>query len=136
MSGDPDDGNELARLIGPCWTERRTLDALSISFWTLERLQASGTILALPTNDGGLVYPTAQFRRHGGKFEVQPGLELFFAALRAYDPWAVAVLMHTPAPELDEETPIAWSSRGGPTEPLAQLAKAASREWAAGSAPS
>ena len=119
-------------MVGPTWSETKVLAALGVSAPTLTSWLDAGAILGLTTSDGARVYPLAQFQRHGGAVEVRPALLPVLRTLRGFDAWAVAVLLHTPAPELDDETPLGWLSKGGAPERLARLADTVVREWAAG----
>lgn len=130
MSGGPD---EIAALLGPCWSETRTATAFGVSVEDLTALRESGGALGLLAADGLWVYPVDQFQRHDGCVRVNAGLSPVFWALRGHDPWAVAVLLHTPAPELEGATPLGWLSAGGDPEAVAALAVAVAHEWAAGS---
>ena len=56
--------------------------------------------------------------------------------LRSFDPWTVAVLLNTPAPELDGATPIEWARQGGAQDALRDLAQVVAKEWVAGGLPS
>ncbi|MBB6627491.1 hypothetical protein H5V45_09165 [Nocardioides sp. KIGAM211] len=125
--------NKLALLIGPCWTSEATQEALGLP--TLSALKArsvGGSILALTTADGVTVYPVCQFGQHNGQIEVNPALLPMLRTLRHFGSWAVAALLQTPAPELGGYSPVEWVAFGNPSEPLAILAKAVAREWAAG----
>lgn len=79
-----------------------------------ERIRA-GAILALKTSDGQLVFPVSQFHTiQGDGVKVIPALVPALIALRKYDPWAVALLLRTPADELAGATPLEWA-RGAVT---------------------
>jgi hypothetical protein len=121
--------NELAAMVGPLWSEGHVCDVLSVDVDELE----TGTVLALTASDGGVrVYPVFQFHRRDGVVEVKPALVPFLRALRALDRWTVAVILHTPAPELDDTTPLDWVRRGGSAETLSALAAVLVNEWSAG----
>ena len=135
MTGEPVTTNEIAQVVGPCWSESKVLAALGVTADTVASRRETGTILALTTADGARVYPVDQFRRHAGTVEVKPALLPLLRALRRFDPWAVAVLLHTPAPELDAATPLGWLSDGGAPEPVARLGEVVAHEWAAGGVP-
>jgi hypothetical protein len=125
--------DELVALVGPVWSQGRTCEALSVSRAELADFRRAGGVLGLTTADGALVYPVSQFHRRGGTVEVRPSLVPFLTALRRFDPWAVAVLLHTPSPELHGATPLDWARGRGDLVALADYAKAVAREWAAGS---
>jgi hypothetical protein len=80
------------------------------------------------------VYPVEQFWRRGGRVEVRPALVPVFRTLRGFDGWAVAVLLHTPAPELDGLSLLAWLRRGNAPEAVSDVARVVAREWNAGTA--
>lgn len=127
--------NELAEVVGPCWSDEGVVTALGVPSETVASWREAGSILGLPTSDGVWVYPVAQFERHHGRFEVMSALLPFLRALRGFDPWAVAVLMHTPVSELGDATPLDWLAGGRSAEPLARLGEVVAREWAAGTVP-
>lgn len=94
---------------------------------------SNGSVLALKSADGAVLYPVSQFhRRSDGTAEVKPALVAFLRTLRAFDPWAVGVLLHTPAPELGGLTPMGWARQDRDPDTLADLAHAVAREWSAG----
>jgi hypothetical protein len=134
MTGGPVTENEIAKVVGACWSENKVLTALGVTSETLAALRSTGRILGLLTSDGARMYPVKQFERRAGAVEVRSALLPVFRVLRGFDPWAVAVLLHTPAPELGDASPLGWLSEGGAPEVLARLAETVAREWAAGSA--
>ena len=133
MTGGPVTQNEIAEVVGACWSENKVLTALGVTSETLAAWRSTGRILGLLSSDGARAYPVTQFERRAGAVEVRPALLPVLRALRGFDPWAVAVLLHTPAPELDGRTPLEWLSGGRAPETLAGLAETVAREWAAGS---
>ena len=134
MTGGRVAKNEIAEVVGACWSQNKVLTALGVTSEALAAWRSTGRILGLLTSDGARVYPVTQFQRREGAVEVRPALLPVLRALRGFDPWAVAVLLHTPAPELDDASPLGWLSDGGAPEVLARLAETVAREWAAGSA--
>ena len=86
MTGEPVTTNEIAQVVGPCWSEPKVLAALGVTADTVASRREAGTILALPTADGARVYPVDQFRRHDGTVEVKPALLPLLRALRRFDP--------------------------------------------------
>jgi hypothetical protein len=85
------------------------------------------------TADGDRVYPVFQFaRHHDGSVETKPAVAAMLEPLRSFDPWTVALLLNTIAPELDGETPIEWARQGGAQDALRGLAQVVAKEWAAG----
>ena len=127
--------NEIAALIGPFWTESKVCDVLGVAADELAVRRAEGTVLALTSTDGDTFYPVDQFQRRGDeRLEVRAALVPLLRTLRSFDAWTVAVLLHTPAPELGGLTPLDWARQGGTEGTLADLALVVSREWAAGAA--
>lgn len=94
--------------------------------------QEAGEVLGLVTRDGTTVYPVFQFWRRDDRVEVKTALVPMFQTLRAFDGWAVAVLVQTPSPELNGETPLDWVRRGHERDALSDLATAVAREWSGG----
>lgn len=131
-----DSHNELAALLGPFWTGARTREALGLnSRQALASRASNGSVLALKSADGDVFYPISQFqRRSDGTVEVKPALVPFLRHLRHFDPWAVGVLLHTPAPELGNLTPLDWARQDRDPATLIHLARAVAREWSAGAA--
>ena len=124
--------NELAELVEPVWSAAWASQALEVTPEELQGRQRAGLLLAVALIDGDEVYPVFQFQNHGGQTQVKPGLQPLLRALREYDPWAVAVLLKTPSPELQGMTPLEWLSTGGDPEAVALLGEAVAREWSAG----
>lgn len=128
------DPGAVAGVVGPLWSEPRVCEALAVTTDALAALRATGDVLGAMTSDGVALYPVSQFQRRDGVTEVRPGLVPFLRALHGFDCWAVAVLLDTPAPELDDRTPLDWLRAGGDPETVAALGTAVAREWGAGSA--
>lgn len=124
--------NELARLVSPVWSSRRTAQALDIAPEELLARQRSGSLLAVRTTDGDEFHPAFQFQERGGRTEVKPGLVPLFRSLREYSPWAVAVLLRTPSPELQDMTPLEWLEAGRDPSAVAALGETVAREWSSG----
>jgi hypothetical protein len=123
---DPDAApNELADLLGPFWSADRARKALAATETELADLRRDGRLLGVASADGHgrVFYPIAQFENHGGRTRVRPALQRFFAALRAHDAWTVGVLMHTPAPELGDLTPLQWAREGRDLAPVVSYAE-------------
>lgn len=123
--------NELAALVGPVWSAANTCRSLGVSQGGLAALGSAGDVLRLVTADGEAVYPVWQFSRRG-QVHVKPGLVPLVRTLRGFDGWTVAVLLHTPAPELDDLSPLDWLAEGRDGEAVAALAVVVAREWSAG----
>lgn len=124
------EANRLADTVGPFWTSETVMRALTIP--TRQALHSrirSGSLLAVKTSDGKLLFPLSQFVRTRGTVRVRPGLQTVFRTLRREDPWAVALLLHTPAEELQGRTPLEWAAAAGPDAALGELAQNAHDEW-------
>lgn len=125
--------NELAVFVGPVWSETKASQSLGVKPDGLGALASVGGVLRLVTADGEAVYPVWQFSRRGGQVEVKPGLVPLFRVLSGFDGWTVALLLHTPAPELEGLSPLDWlAAEGRDAEAVANLAVVAAREWSAG----
>ena len=127
--------NEIAELVGPLWSSSRVMSDLRVTTKVLATWQESGEVLWLVTGEGVTVYPAWQFWRHEDAAEVRPALVDVFRALRRHDGWATAVLLHTPAPELDDMTPLDWLRDGRDPGRVRELARVVAREWGSGAAP-
>lgn len=123
-------GNELVSLLAPFWTAERARSALEISRTSMAERRTRRSVLGLRTTDGDFFYPVAQFERAGGQVRVRPALRTFFMALREHDPWTVGVYLHTPAPELDDLTPLDWARSGRDPETLKTYAQVLDAELA------
>lgn len=116
--------------VGPSWSTKKVRAELGgVSAQAVHQRVDRGTLWALPTSDGATAFPIFQFVRRNGRLETKPGLRAMFKILRGQDPWAVAVLMQTPAPELAGMSPVEWERSDGGTEALEQLARDLVREW-------
>lgn len=122
----------IGALVGPCWSPTRVCSALDVTDPGLAARRESGEVLGLSTRDGDVVYPLWQFQRREGRVEVKPALVPLFRALRRFDGWAVAVLLHTPSPELDGQTPLGWLDGGRDPAAVGALGGVVAREWSAG----
>ena len=123
---------ELIDLLGPFWSAGRTAQALAVAPSALRTLCRDGALLGLTSSDGDMVYPVFQFEKTGDDIRVKPPLLTVLRTLRSFDPWTVAVLMHTPAPELHGRTPLDAARRKTPDDDLEGFARVVAREWAAG----
>ena len=131
--------NELAVRLGPFWSQTKVAAALAgpgqppKTRQALNERRRSGTLLGLLTADHKTIYPVAQFHRAHGAIEVKPGVRAMLASLRGQDPWSVALLLRTPAPELGRRTPLDLAGSDDPRvlEQLRDLANRVHREWAA-----
>ena len=126
---DPD-RSELAELVAPLWTAEHTRHLLKLSRRAMSSREQARSLLALETADGDLYYPVSQFERHDGEIRVKPALQAFMQAMPDRDPWTIAVLVNTPADELDSSTPLDWVRGGGDTQVLLDLAVVLNAEFA------
>jgi hypothetical protein len=126
-----DQSHPFVELLGPFWSSAKVRAALGINTrQALDSRITSGSILGLPTSDRRLLFPVFQFVAHGEQVRVRPALAGMFSVLRSQDPWSVAVMVNTPAPELHDETPLAWARAGRDEGALVRLARAIEFEWA------
>ena len=120
----------LVDTVGPSWSTKKLRAELGgISPQAVHQRVARGTLWALPTSDGAAAFPTFQFVRRNGRLETKRGLQVMFKILRGEDPWAVAVLMQTPAPELEGASPVEWERSGGSIDALEHLAHDVVHGW-------
>lgn len=124
--------NEIGALVGPFGSAARVCRSMRVSVDALTSRQGAGEVLGLLTSDGVTVYPAWQFTQREGLVEVHPVLAEVFRTLRTFDPWAVAVLLLTPAPELDGMAPLGWLDRGRNSEDVVEVGLQVAREWSAG----
>lgn len=128
----PYEHNALAERVGPFWSSAKVRNELGVrTRQALDSRIASGSLLAVRTADGRLLFPISQFERRGGRVVVRDGLRPLLSTMRDQDGWSVALLIVTPAPELGGQTPLAWARSGGDPERLAHLAKQVRLEWLA-----
>lgn len=122
--------DELAETVGPFWSAAKVAAEFGgITRQALKQRRDRGTLLGVKSADGEIFYPISQFRRSGGHIQVKPGQLEILKALKGADAWSVAVLMHTPAPELDNATPLEWEARGGEPGASLALAQKVRQEW-------
>lgn len=122
--------SELAARVGPMWSTAKVAAELTLDEAALRKLAASGELLALPTSDGPLVFPTAQFERAGDAVRVKPPIRELLKVLCGHDPWAVALVLATVAPEFGCSFYDA-ARAGFEQEVLVNVARAIDREWRA-----
>ena len=130
MSAAP--ASRLAEAVGSLWTSKRAADALGVTPEDLENLADQGVCLLLTTTDGARVAPLTQFTQdRDGHIGLHPALAPLLCLATAHDPWAVAVMLNAPAPELNDQTPVTWARSGNPMSDLETLAAQIDREWSA-----
>lgn len=125
------ESHPLVELLGPFWSSAKVRTALGINTrQALDSRISSGSLLGLPTTDRRLVFPVFQFVAHGEGVRVRPALARMFSVLRSQDPWSVAVIVNTAAPELHDTTPLEWARAGHDDDVLVRLARTIEAEWA------
>ena len=123
--------NEIADLLAPFWSASRTAEALGVTADELEERSAARAVLGTTTTDGSTVYPIWQFHRlKDGTVEVKPDFVAFFTALQGItDPWTIAIVLRTPAPELGGSTPEDWIHAKGDLATLMNYAHLIASEF-------
>jgi hypothetical protein len=128
--GDHDpDYSELVDIVAPLWSAEHARRVLDVSRSTMAQQRKRGSLLALRTAGSGFLYPVFQFETYEGKVQVKRGLREFMMTLRSQDPWTVAVVVKTPAPELDGLSPLGWVHTGGDIKVLVDYAKILAAEF-------
>ena len=80
------DGQKLNRALGPFYSPDAVIRKLSIEPDKLGEMARAGQIIALPTKEGNIVYPTRQFLgRTEGTFVVNPAVPAAFSYLIEHD---------------------------------------------------
>lgn len=120
--------SDMGDLVGPFWTAEHARKMLGLTRSGMAERRKSGSILAMEDN-GDFFYPVNQFETHQGVVRVRPGLRSFLIGLKAQDSWTVGVLLHTPAPELDDSTPLEWVRQKRDQDVLAAYAHRLTHEW-------
>jgi hypothetical protein len=127
-----EEDHPLVAHLAPFWSSAKVRDELGVSTrQALASRIASGSVLALRTADGRLLFPVFQFVRTANGVRVRDGLSALFSELREFDPWSVALMAVSPAPELDDQSPLQWLRDGHAADAVASLAAAMRREWSA-----
>jgi len=128
------DENPMVALLAPFWSSRRLQAGLGASRQAMDSRMKAGTLLGLKTGEGALVFPVFQFvREPSGQLRVRPGVVAMLQEARrstGWQPWSFAVLLRTPAPELEGLTPCEWMRDAGRDQSaLPKLAARWAREW-------
>ncbi len=104
--------NPMVELLKPFWSSSKLQQEFKASRQALDSRMRVGSLLGLKTGDGQLVYPVFQFVRDTkGALIVRAGVIDMLKVVRnseGYEPWMFATLLRTPAPELEDLTPIEW----------------------------
>lgn len=80
------DGQKLNRALGPFYSPDAVMRKLNVDPDELGQMARSGQIIALPTKEGKIVYPTRQFLgRKEGTFAVNPAVPASFNYLMEHD---------------------------------------------------
>lgn len=119
------DGNEIAELLAPFWTKRRTSEALLLTCDEVMRRVEEGVVLGLPTEPVRMFFPVWQFHRlRDGTVEVKPGIAVLISAFhRLLQPWTIGIVLRTPASELGGLTPEQWVRARGDVVTLTRYAR-------------
>lgn len=124
-------------IVGTMWSFGHTAERLGLTQAELTARTREGRIIGLSPSDSDRVsFPIFQFWNRDGQVEVKPGLAGFYAALVAppdggpRDPWSVAIIARTPAPELDGLTPAQWATEKRDTKTLVLYANRLRAEFA------
>lgn len=108
----------LVAHLAPFWSSAKVREELGIrTRQALASRIASGSVLALRTADGRLLFPVFQFFRTANGVRVRDGLSVLFSELREFDPWSVALIAVTPAPELVGQCPCNGCATATPPTP-------------------
>lgn len=99
------------RAIGPFYDSAGVASRLRVSDDNVELLTRRHSLLACPTAEGVVVYPTFQFDDSG---TVLPGLAIVLAALAegTSDRWQMALWLRTPSEQLQGMRPHEALDRG------------------------
>lgn len=80
------DGQKLNQALGPFYSPDTVARKLSVEPEKLGKMACAGQIIALPTKEGNIVYPTRQFLcRTEGTFAVNPAVPAAFNYLIEHD---------------------------------------------------
>lgn len=102
-------------IVGTMWSFWHTAERLGLTSDELDTMAQEGRVIGLsPSDSDRLAFPIFQFVEDDGHVSVKPGLAEFIVTLsapdgRPRDPWSVAIIARTPAPELDGLTPERWA---------------------------
>jgi len=106
------ENNSMVELLKPFWSSAKLQQEFKASRQALDSRMRVGSLLGLKTGDGQLVFPVFEFIRDTkGALKVRSGVIEMLKIVRnseGYEPWMFATLLRTPAPELEDLTPIEW----------------------------
>jgi len=114
--------------VGPFYDTAGLTGLLGVSKQAVADRVRRGTLLAVTTSDGRVVYPAWQLRGR----TVLPGLARVLAVLTpaAGDAWTVAAWLTTPAADLEGMTPARWLRDREEPERVVALARSSALRWA------
>ncbi len=116
--------------LGPSLTLDQVKRLLGVSSrQAVHDLRKRRRLLALNAASGRKVYPAFQFGEGGRPYPVLADILRIFAGV-AESPHTVASWLVSPNPLLGSETPAAWMSSGGASEPLLKAAQRAAAQLA------
>ena len=121
-------GHVYDDISGPFYDTNGLTKWLGITRQALHQRVSNHSLLACPTDDGGLVYPTWQFHDDGTTI---PGLAPVLAVLASGsdDPWMHALWMRAPSSALDDHRPSDWLRAGRDPSTVVALAEDAAQRW-------
>lgn len=122
--------SHLADAVGPVCTTASVMKLLGVSRQHVDGLRDRGTILALSTADGQLVYPAFQFDGSVISPTVQALLDIF----RDINPdwWTVAAWMRRPREEWDGKSAVdLLAANPMSLDQVMPIARAAAARWLA-----
>jgi hypothetical protein len=126
----PNLGDGLADLIASFYTQERVEELLGLTAEQVEEQCAAGLLLCLEPSDGGSrFYPTWIFETKDGQVRVKPDFQAVITALKDRSHWTTAVILRTPAHELEDMTPEEWVRERGDLDRLRSYAEKVNAEF-------
>lgn len=117
--------------IGPVYSTTGLTRRLGVSRQALNARVQRHTLLGIPADDGGTVFPAFQFADPDRPTRVLPGIKGVIGALTAAGASAMTVALWctAPADRLAGATPAAWLREGGEPGVVVALARADAARW-------
>jgi hypothetical protein len=128
MTTGTDAGIEAWAEVGPFYDGAGAAAVLGVSMSTLRGRRSRGSVLALRTGSGRIVYPVWQFGPDG---QVLPGLVKVLRILCGSNisTWSLASWLRSPEVELGGLTPLAALLAGGEDDLVLLVASHAAAGW-------